>query len=66
MNVLKRGTLNGKVVAPIDCETKVTDLVGRVIDAPVENNPVRFVRGRTIKRQESRTTALEMKLGNWI
>jgi hypothetical protein len=33
-------TANRKVTAPCDSEIKVTGLVGRTIDAPVENNPV--------------------------
>ena len=44
------GTGNGKVTAPYVSETKVTALVGRTIDAPVENNPIRSVLGRTVKR----------------
>lgn len=39
------GTANWKVAAPYDSEIKVTALAGWAIDAPVENNPVRSVRG---------------------
>jgi len=46
-------TANRKVAAPCDSEIKVTGLVGRAIDAPVENNPVCLISGRIMKQQES-------------
>ena len=48
----KAGTANRKVAAPCDSEIKVTELVGRAIDAPVENNPVCLIPGRMMKQQE--------------
>ena len=55
---LKQGTVilsayDRKVAAPCDSEIKVTVLVGRAIDAPVENNPVCLIRGWMMKQQES-------------
>ena len=44
---------NRKVAAPYDSEIKVTGLVGRIIDAPVENNPACLIPGRMVKQQES-------------
>ena len=49
----KAETANRKVAAPQDSEIKVTGLVGRAIDAPVENNPVCLIRGWMMKQQES-------------
>ena len=49
----KAETANRKVTAPCDSEIKVTVLVGRAIDAPVENNPVCLIRGWVMKQQES-------------
>ena len=49
----KAETANRKVAAPCDSEIKVTVLVGRAIDAPVENNPVCLIRGWMMKQQES-------------
>ena len=60
----KAGTANRKVTAPYVSEIKVTALMGWAIDAPVENNPVRPVSGRTVKRQGTPATALELMSGN--
>ena len=49
----KAETADRKVAAPCDSEIKVTVLVGRAIDAPVENNPVCLIRGWMMKQQES-------------
>jgi len=44
-------TANRKIAASRDSEIKATELVEWVIDAPVENNPVRPACGWTVKRQ---------------
>ena len=62
----KAETANRKVAAPCDSEIKVTVLVGRAIDAPVENNPVCLIRCWMMKQQEMLTTALELNSGNGI
>ena len=49
----KTETVNRKVAALCDSEIKVTGLVGRAIDAPVENNPVCLIRGWMVKQQGS-------------
>ena len=42
-----------KSCGTVDREVKATALVGRAIDAPVENNPVCLIPGRMMKQQET-------------
>ena len=62
----KAETANRKVAALYDKVIKVTGLVGRAIDAPVENNPVCLIRCWMMKQQEMLPTALELNSGNGI
>ena len=55
-------TVNRKVTAPYVSEIKVTALVERAIDAPVEKNPVRPASGGAVKRQGMPITASELNL----
>ena len=55
----KEQSSNEKAVVLVDYEMKVTELVGWVIDAPVENNPERSPCGKGAKRQGSQQSPWE-------
>ena len=66
MPLRETGTVNRKVTAPYVSEIKVTALMGRAIDAPVEKNPVRPASGGAVKRQGMPITVLELSPGNRV
>jgi hypothetical protein len=51
MTTEKTETVNEQVYGTGHLDAKVTELVGRAIDAPVENNPERSPCGKGAKRQ---------------